>query len=86
VKIVDIYLLGNEHGQRDPNVIYAKLVDDDGGLLIAATLDYILTAIRDRNLKVDGVNVSRVRDFWGETSKVTLESCSGRSQFGKEIE
>lgn len=58
-QLVNIEMQGNEHGNLHSNTIYAQLLDDDGSLLISATLEYILAAIRDRNLTVNGVTVSR---------------------------
>lgn len=53
----NIRMAGNEHGQLAPNTIYAELVQGDGTLVISATLEHILCAIRDRSLIVDRVTV-----------------------------
>jgi hypothetical protein len=58
-RIVDIELASNEHGQLRKDVLYAQLIDEQGNTVVSATLDYILAAIRDRNLQVDGVTVKR---------------------------
>lgn len=47
---------GNEHGQLQKDTIYAKLVNVQTGVIeISATLEYILSTIRDRDLNVEGV-------------------------------
>jgi hypothetical protein len=56
MKLKNIHLAGNEHRQLAADVIYAEL-HDDTGLVISATLDYILAAIRDRKYQVDNVTV-----------------------------
>lgn len=71
-KIVDIVMKGNEHGELRPNTIYAKLVDSKGNLHISATLEYILTVIRDRNLKVKNVVVEYKEILGVKCSKVNL--------------
>lgn len=56
-KITNIAMSGNEHGQLRADTIYAKLVDYQGEMVISATLEYILSEIRNREYEVDGVNV-----------------------------
>lgn len=58
-QIKNIRMEGNEHGQLASDVIYAELVDDDGTLVISATLQYILKEIRNRNYPVENVTVER---------------------------
>ena len=58
-RITDIQLCGNEHGQLRAETIYAKLIETKTGeLVISATLEYILMAIRDRGLNTENVTVS----------------------------
>lgn len=57
MRITNIHLAGNEDGHLKPDVIYAELVRDDGSIAISATLEWILTAIRDRGYEVEGVAV-----------------------------
>jgi hypothetical protein len=57
MKLKNICLSGNEHGQLKPDVIYADLYNDVGELVISSTLDYILAAIRERKYQVEGVSV-----------------------------
>ena len=57
MKLTNIRLQGNEHGKPTPDIVYADLVHDDGRIAISATLDYILTRIRDRSYQVEGVKV-----------------------------
>lgn len=58
-KLKNIKMLGNEHGQLSPNCIYANLVDQEGYIVISATLEHVLCAIRDRDLKVENVQVKK---------------------------
>lgn len=58
-KIVNIEFCGNEDTGLAPNIIYATLVNEFGGVVISATLNYILAAIRDRNLEVEGITVNK---------------------------
>lgn len=67
MKLKNIHLSGNEHGQLRANTIYAELWDEEG-MCISATLEYILVAIRDRKFQVDGVNV-----VWEETKRLGCE-------------
>ena len=56
MRLTNIRLEGNEERRglrRD--VVYAELLNDDGSIVIAATLEYVLAAIRDRRYRVDGV-------------------------------
>lgn len=71
-KIVDIVMKGNEHGELRPNTIYAKLVNSKGELYISATLEYILTTIRDKNLKVENAEVVYKEILGVKCSKVNL--------------
>lgn len=71
-KIVDIVMKGNEHGELRPNTIYAKLVDSKGVLYISGTLEHILAAIRDKNLKVKNVVVEYKEVLGVKCSKVNL--------------
>jgi hypothetical protein len=79
-KMEDIYYLrkiklcGNEHGQLRPNTIYAELIDSDDRLIISATLEYILKAIRDRNLSVYGISVIRDVQRGVACSEVLIKS------------
>lgn len=56
MKLKNIHMAGNEHGDLKADCIYAEL-HDDSGCLISSTLDYILAAIRERNYQVEGVTV-----------------------------
>jgi hypothetical protein len=62
---------GNEETGLRPNTIYAELVNNDGSLLISATLEHILVSIRDRDLVVEGVKVDKSNP---RCSVVTMES------------
>lgn len=71
--IQNIVLKGNEHGKLKPDVIYAELVNENGETEMSATLDYILAAIRDRNLEVEGVTVNW-REYRGaKNSEISLD-------------
>ena len=56
-KLENIHMKGNEHGQLRANTVYAELRDENGGLVISATLEYILCSIRDKKLNTEGVSV-----------------------------
>lgn len=56
-KLKNIRLEGNEHGQLRENVIYAELTDENDNVVISATLEHILCAIRDRRLPTREVSV-----------------------------
>lgn len=59
-KLSNVHMSGNEHGQLKADVIYANLVRiEDEGIEISATLEHILQAIRDRDLAVYGVSVTK---------------------------
>ena len=72
-KIRNIIMKGNEHGQLRANTIYAELIDPDEHLEISATLEYILCAIRDRNLNVYGINVCKKPAHGALCSQVMLK-------------
>lgn len=72
-RLKDVCMRGNEHGQLASNVIYAKLVDDNGLLVISATLDYILIKIREIGLEVEGVTLSTYERGGVVCSKVSLD-------------
>jgi len=57
-RLKDIEMHGNEHGQLRKDTIYATLVDAKGVIVISATLEYILAAIRDHNYSVEGVTIT----------------------------
>lgn len=72
-RIQNIILRGNEHGKLRSDTIYAELVNESGETEISATLEYILAAIRDRNLEVEGVTVNW-REYRGaNNSEVSLD-------------
>ena len=66
-------MAGNEHGQLRPNTIYAELVHSDGKVAIMATLEYILAAIRNRDLAVEGVSVKKYMSRGSYCSEVFLD-------------
>ena len=66
-------MLGNEHGGLAPDTIYAELREEDGTIVIGATLPYILRAIRDRRYQVEGVTVNHEMMYDGRTSVITLD-------------
>jgi len=72
-KLTNVRMLGNEHGGLAPDTIYAELREEDGTIVIGATLPYILKAIRDRHYQVDGVTVSSTVMFDGKTSVISLD-------------
>ena len=59
MRLINIKLSGNERTGLRKDTIYATLEDNDGSILISATLEYVLAAIRDRNLEVEGVTVNK---------------------------
>ena len=69
----NIHLSGNEHGQLKRDVIYASLYDDEGNIIISATLKYILCQIRDLDLNVYGVTAERRLIRGKECSFVSLD-------------
>lgn len=73
MRLADIQLAGNEHGELRRNTMYACLYDDDGHLVISATLDYILVAIRERGYNVEGVTVGWEDCRGTKCSTVTLD-------------
>lgn len=76
----NIYLAGNEQGRLTPNVIYAELVDEDGRVVIMATLEFILIAIRERNYQVEGVTVEWKEQRDARCSYVKLDRYSEAQQ------
>lgn len=74
LKLTDIRLAGNEHGQLRADVLYAKLRNEEGRVVISADLGYILAAIRDRNLQVEGVEVEYYMARGTQCSEVKLMS------------
>ncbi len=72
-KLQKIRMSGNEHGRLRANTIYAELVDSDGKLAISATLEHILSIIRDQSLAVEGVSVHRNVQRGEYCSEVTLD-------------
>ncbi len=72
-RIQNIVLKGNEHDQLKPDVIYAQLANENGEVEISATLDYILAAIRDRNLETEGVTVKQKEYRGAKNSEVSLD-------------
>ncbi len=85
-RIQNIVLKGNEHGQLTANVLCAQLVNENEEIEINAELDYILAAIRDRNLEVEGVTVNW-REYRGaKNSEVSLDFYKERrSGFNEEF-
>jgi len=73
-RLQKIKMSGNEHGQLRANIIYAELVHRDGTLAISATLEYILTAIRDRGLGVEGVTCQTNVQRGTKCSEVLLDN------------
>ncbi len=69
-----IRMAGNEHGQLRVNTIYAELVHDDGTIAISATLEYILSSIRDGDLAVEGVTVLLNVQRGSKCSEVLLDN------------
>lgn len=69
-----IKMSGNEHGQLRANTIYAELIRDDGTQVVSATLEYILSVIRDRNLAVNGVTIQSNVQRGVKCSEVFLDS------------
>lgn len=67
---------GNEHGQLAKDVIYAELRDENDELVISATLQHVLAAIRDRQLETDGVTVTTKVERGTTCSTVALTSSS----------
>ena len=67
-------MAGNEHGQLRANAIYAELVNDDGEAVMSATLEHVLSAIRDRNYTVEGVTVRKSTQRCVECSEVLLDN------------
>lgn len=64
-KLRNIRMAGNEHGRLEADVIYAELVEVVEGkniLVISATLEHILSVIRQRNLMVEGISVNKHLD------------------------
>jgi len=67
-KIVNIRMSGNEPrgnnlGSLRPNTTYADLLHEDGTTAISATLEFILSEIRDRGLAVEDITIQlKVRD------------------------
>jgi len=50
------YRITNIHrNDRHPGNIYACLVDENGEMHISATIDYILTAAKERGLNVENM-------------------------------
>jgi hypothetical protein len=80
-RLQKIKMNGNEHGQLRANTIYAELVDLDGKLEISATLEHILSVIRDNDLPVEGVTIHKKAQLGAYRSEVTLDLyksvCSG---------
>ena len=72
-KLTNVRMLGNEHGGLAPDTIYAELFDEEGKIVIGATLPYILRAIRDRSYQVDGVTVTYTEMHDGRTSVISLD-------------
>lgn len=72
-RLQKIKMAGNEHGQLRANTIYAELVDSDGRLEISATLEHILSAIRDSDLPVEGVTIHKSVQRGAYCSEVTLD-------------
>jgi len=69
-----VRMSGNEHGQLRANTIYAELIHDDGTLAISATLEHILSSIRDRDLAVKGVTVQSNVQRGTKCSEVLLDN------------
>jgi len=65
---------GNEHGLLRANTIYAQLVYNDGTIAISATLEYILSSIRDRGLAVEGVTIQSNVQRGAMCSEVILDN------------
>lgn len=59
MRLINIKLSGNEKTGLRKDTIYATLVDDGGSIVISATLEYVLTAIRERGYEVEGVTVNK---------------------------
>lgn len=76
-KLQKIRMSGNEHGQLRANTIYAELVNDEGKLEISATLEHILSTIRDNDLAVDGITVRKNVQRGVHCSEITLDSYKG---------
>ena len=72
-KLQNVRMCGNEHGQLRKNLLYAELVDSNGDVSIMATLDYILAAIRDRGLIVEGVTVHTEEQRGEMCSEIRLD-------------
>ena len=75
----NIAMKGNEHGQLRPDTIYAELIHADGTLAISATLEYILSSIRDLDLAVEGVTVLKNVQRGTKCSEVVLDKYKRRS-------
>jgi len=69
-----IRMCGNEHRQLRANTIYAELVHADGTIAITATLEYVLAAIRNRNLAVEGVTIQSSVQRGVKCSEVLLDN------------
>ena len=67
--------LGDGDGEDiKKDIVYAKLVGSDGISSIDGTLEYILKAIRDRDLQVDNVTVIKKMERGVFCSTVTLDT------------
>ena len=75
-----VIMSGNEHGQLRANTIYAQLVHDDGTLAISATLEHILSSIRDRDLAVEGITVQTNVQRGAKCSEVILDNYKTHNQ------
>jgi len=75
----NIAMKGNEHDQLRPDTIYAELIHTDGTLAISATLEYILSSIRDLDLAVEGVTVLKNVQRGTKCSEVVLDKYKRRS-------
>lgn len=71
-RLQNIMLCCNEHGQLKADCIYAELVDENGKIVISATLQYVLAAIRDRKLEVEGVKVEHKEYRGAFNSEVSI--------------
>lgn len=76
-KLQKIRMSGNEHGQLRANTIYAELVSDEGRLEISATLEHILSLIRDNNLAVDGITIHKSVQCGTLCSEIMLDLYKG---------
>lgn len=73
MRLRNIHMAGNEHGQLAKDTIYAALVDDEGNVVISATLQYILVAIRERGYQVQGVTIEYKQERGAMCSNVKLD-------------